>query len=134
MKTVFAILLILAGAALMYLPQTPQFSEQSQSSIQKNALLAQMETDLNVMSRKPELENIWPSIREVRQITTTPITRTWAGDMALNLKINQNGNYRLEYILIAETPENPQSRRMVQFGLYDNRDNKIWEELKIYPR
>ncbi len=137
MKTLLSVLLLIAGFAILYDAVTELNGKGDLSSIDKpsSVLAGQIQKDLLGLAAAKELPPEWTSIRESTASTTSPLTEQWLKDTQVQIPTTPSGKYRLEYVLIAENPNDQKSRVLIQYGLYDiQSQNKVWEKIRIYNR
>lgn len=130
-------LLLVLGFVIIYRAVTELNgkNELAFSSRSTSLLAGEIQKDLLQLASSHELPPEWNSIREGKASTTSPITEKWLKDAQFEVPLNPAGKFRLEYVLIAENPNDQKSRLLIQYGLYDiESQNKVWEKIRIYNR
>lgn len=135
MKKLLSGTLVLAGLTLIVISLDKFQGEHQESSLlePRSLLGKRMLSDIETLHNNQELPNEWNLVREFRLTSTSPQTDKWTKNFDLKIPTSASGSYRLESVIIAESPNDPNSRAMVQYGLYEVKSgNKVWEKIRIY--
>lgn len=136
MRSLTALILIILGLTVIF-----QFgfnndkSQEMSKPLNKTPLEAKIEADLEQLGMRKEIPYPWQSFREIRAGTINSNHIGHVPRVNIQIPTSDLGQNRLIYTLIPEQIDNPQSRLMVQFEVYDIASNsKLWEKIRIYDR
>lgn len=135
MRSLFPVLVIIIGFTVIYLNLVSIDGQLNQASSSKHQFTFSelIENDLISMAKAKELPPEWSLIREQKGTGTSALSEQWLKESPIKVTTHSDGDYRLEYIFIAEDPANAKSRLLVQYGIYNIKtENKVWEKIRIY--
>lgn len=90
-------------------------------------------TDFQRLLKSGEIPVAWGKINQVLFIPTDPLTVELAQYLQAPVKINKDGEYRLEVSIMSHQSESDKTQVLLQHNIIDTQnENTIWELNKTY--
>lgn len=138
----FAILVV--WYAVFIAPDLTETETSYSSQLPSNRSSLEM-TIINDLRKEQQAdENLARRWKEIGQLSidSTQLKYGHTKNIALNIPKKRDGSYLFEAVFFEESPDDENSKIMVQFGLYElikskdplqpHRGNKVWDQIKVY--
>lgn len=132
---------VLGGLNLIFVDQQSQsksskkFNIKSDKNLNNKKLIINKvwRTDFQRLLKSGEIPVAWGKINQVLFIPTDPLTVELAQYLQAPVKINKDGEYRLEVSIMSHQSDSDKTQVLLQHNIIDTQnENTIWELNKTY--